>query len=64
MTSRKEGVKVAAAVAITEWTHDDFRLVAFGVSFMLFWGALERMRMLRLLRPRDEVQESTVCYLC
>lgn len=33
MTSRRESVKVAAAVAITEWTRDDFRLVAFGVLY-------------------------------
>lgn len=63
MTSRRDGVNGAAAVANAEWTHDDFRFVAL-VYFMLFWGALERMLMLGLCHPRDELQESTVGHLC
>lgn len=35
MTSRREGVNVAAAVAVAEWTRDDFRFVAFGVLYAL-----------------------------
>lgn len=33
MTSSREGVNVAAAVHVAEWTRDDFRFVAFGVLY-------------------------------
>lgn len=63
MTSRREGVNVVAAVAVAEWTHDDFRFVAFGVLYAVL-RSFGKNADAQLCIPRDELQESTVCHLC